>query len=229
MFCRTNVLRRLWGSLLLFGAALACLCLACRRDDQVQQTKTNTFDSELLNTWAYQRIVLVRDAVRASDSNAVSFLRKVLLSDTYYPSFLSSETEHWQAESSFLGWQHSAAIEASSKPEIFGNVLVDYYYADVATNLTDLSSVEQLHITSMKLIQQGALYESRLNETSVVAGSTNSTYEIRQIQVKNDAATVDAVFLSRLASRGYRIQCKRVRINDADVWLPYEKRETWLN
>ena len=189
----------------------------------------DSHDRTLFATWAYRRIELVGDIVRSADSNAVMRLREILLGYKYFGEFLNSEKEQSRAESSYLGWQQYAAIQASRHPDIFGDVLVSYYYADLSTTLSEQSDAEQLRTASLKLIQEGPLYESQLNKVGLDGGSTHSMYTIRQIQISNDLATVDAAFLSPLASRGYRIQFRKVRIRNDGVWLPYEKNLTWLN
>ena len=193
------------------------------------RSTNDSHDRTLFATWAYRRIELVGDIVRSADSNAVMRLREILLGDKYFGEFLNSEKEQSRAESAYLGWQQYAAIQASRHPDIFGDVLVSYYYADLSTTLSEQSDAEQLRTASLKLIQEGPLYESQLNKVGLDGGSTHSMYTIRQIQISNDLATVDAAFLSPLASRGYRIQFRKARIRNDGVWLPYEKNLTWLN
>jgi len=195
--------------------------------DQELDAFVNSIVNPPLPPWSDRAIAMVMDAVRVADSNAVTIVQEILLTNRYQAEFSKAETEDWVAESSYLRWQQFSAVQAARRPDVFGEVLLAYYYE--RADLQALSDKEQIHKAALKLIQRGSLYTARLDAETASYDVPRHRYAVQNIDINGDSATVKAAFLKPLAGHGYIIKFRKVNIRGVDVWIPVEKEGTWIS
>ena len=237
---RSRILRLLfreWWLLL----PILCLSASCGRQDAGRMpsaalrpvTVTNMTDEEV-RAFAQQILhptpvddgpyTLILDAVRNAGSNDVQTIHDILLVDGYLAKFREPEATEMELESSCLRWQHLTAVKAAERPEVFGSVLLTYYFGSPeAANA--LSPQEQVRSASLKLIQQGERWAALMDEQD----KPKHNYGVQKITFSNDTADVEAAFLKPLAGRGYHIRFKKVTVGGREVWLPTACGEVWVS
>jgi len=177
--------------------------------------------------WGERSLAIVIEAFREADSNAVNTIRDILTTDRYRREFFQPGVEDWKAESSYLRWQQFAAVQVAKRPDVFGEILVTYYF-DSHSLLRELSIDQQIRRAALKLIQQGPLYVAKLDADGMKDDATER-YSVDKIIVGENSATAEAAFHKPLAGRGYQIRFKKIMIQEIEVWIPVEKKGTCIS
>lgn len=169
--------------------------------------------------WSKWSNALVMDAVRNTKTNDVRIIHDILLTDNYLAEVRKDPLHKWSAENSYLKWQQFAAVEAAQRPDVFGEILLSYYYGS-PDELKKLSPNDQIVRATLTLIQQldanGVPYEIQ-------------DYDIQKVTLVGEKVEVEAGFMKPLSGSGYKIYFKKFRIAGQDLWLPIQQDSTWIS
>jgi hypothetical protein len=222
-----------------------CLCASCGRQsigtkppasksvdaftnmtEQEMDAMVQTIVHPSPKPWRERSIALALKAVGSAGTNDVRTIHDILLTDSYLAEFRKDAKEEWQAEASCLQWQQYTAVEAGQRPDVFGVMLLSYYFGSPEAVKT-LSPADQIRKAALKLIQQGERHASDVGASDAQSGIAKCEYVVKEVSMLGDTAEVEAAVLKPDGGVGYKIQLKRVTTAGKEVWLPVKKDEAW--